>query len=265
MVTKQKKRATSVDSASPKTIVIDQLRTLCVGLEVTGTADLIQNNFSQKSIEQMLKKHMGISVQKESKKPSQVIEQATIRNVANAICVPPTALKSAMLTASTQLKTLKKTQIRTSLFIEGGSIPITYSEMIPRMDIVRTSGMTRTPDVRFRPGFIGWSARMIIQFADTLSVQTVVDLLNRAGTVGIGEWRPEKNGTHGTFRVSRHIDKASEIEEVREECAPPLQRPTIPSWALDADIDPTILSKIFDESNEDQAQERTNNHSRAEA
>ena len=86
---------------------------------------------------------------------------------------------------------------------------------------------------------------MVIQFADTLTVQTVVDLLNRAGQVGVGEWRPEKNGTFGTFRVSRHIDTPQEIAEVEAECAIPLVPLRIPEWALDMEIDPTVLQKIF--------------------
>jgi hypothetical protein len=226
-----------------------------VALEVSGTAPLIQNKFSQKAIEEMLRKHMGLSVQREKKKPREVIEAATIKNVDDRICIPPTAFKKAMLTASAGLKTLKKTQLRTQLFVLGQSIPITYTgDRIPRMDIVRTSGMTRTPDVRFRPMFDGWKARIRIEFDDILSVQTVVDLLGRAGSVGIGEWRPERDGTFGTFQVTRNITDAKEIAEVRAECAVELPRPQIPEWALDAEIDPNMLRQAFDEIGGEQHQ-----------
>lgn len=245
--TKRERVQSAGAAAHPDQIVIAQPRVLHVGLEVTGTAELIQNNFSQKAIEQMLRKHMGFSVQKEAKKPREVIEQATIRNVAGVVCIPPVAFKKAMLTASTQLKAMKKTQLRTSLFVEGGGIVVAYREMVPRMDMVRTSGMSRTPDVRFRPSFLGWSCRLVIQFSDSLSVQTVVDLLNRAGTVGVGEWRPEKDGTAGTFRVTRNLE-AAEIAEVREANAPALQRPQIPEWAMDAAIDPEVLRRVFDDA-----------------
>lgn len=235
-----------------KSVSIQQPNILCVALEIKGMAPLIQNNFSQKSVEQMLRKHMGFSVQRETKKPREVIEAATIRNVKGAVCLPPTGFKKAMLTASTQLKTLKKTQLRTSLFIEGNSIPITYEgEMVPRMDMVRTAGMNRTPDVRFRPSFNGWGARIVIQFSDTLSIQSVVDLLHRAGTVGVGEWRPEKDGTFGTFKVVRAIESVKEIDEVRASCEPQLVPLKIPDWALDADIDPALLAKVFDEQEEE--------------
>ena len=56
-------------------------------------------------------------------------------------------------------------------------------------------------------------------------MQTVVDLLGRAGRVGVGEWRPEKDGTFGTYNVVRHITDPKEIAEVRKQCAPALVAP----------------------------------------
>jgi len=237
--------------ASAQSVVIEQPTILSVGVEVSGTADLIQNRFSQKSVEQMLKAHMGISVQRERKKPREVLEDATVYNMDRKVALPPTGFKLAMLSAATQIKGLKKTQLRIALFIQGNSIPITYEATCPRMDITRTSGIGRTPDVRFRPSFQNWKARMIIQFADTLTVQTVVDLLNRAGQVGVGEWRPERNGSYGTFKVTRHITSPQELGEVETECQVPLIPLRIPDWALDAEIDPQVLSKIFASQNEE--------------
>lgn len=232
---------------SAQTLVIEQPNILSVGVEVSGTADLIQNKFSQKSVEQMLKSHMGISVQRERKKPREVLEEATVRNMDGVVALPPTAFKLAMISAATQIKGLKKTQLRIALFVQGNSVPVQYRETLPRMDITRTSGVGRTPDVRFRPSFQDWKARMIITFSDMLTVQTVVDLLNRAGQVGVGEWRPEKNGVYGTFRVTRHIDDAKELGEVAAQCAVPLIPLRIPDWALDMSISPEILQKIFAE------------------
>lgn len=241
----------AIDSAV--SLVITQPTIMSVGIEIAGTADLIQNKFSQKSVEQMLKAHMGISVQRERKKPREVLEEATVRNMDGLVALPPTAFKLAMISAASQIKGLKKTQLRIALFIQGNSIPITYRETVPRMDITRLSGIGRTPDVRFRPSFQDWKARMIIQFADTLTVQTVVDLLNRAGQVGVGEWRPEKNGTFGTFKVVRHIDTPQELGEVSAQCAVPLIPLRIPDWALDMEIDPTVLQKIFASQSEEAA------------
>jgi hypothetical protein len=112
--------------------------------------------------------------------------------------------------------------------------------------------MTRAPDVRFRPMFEGWKARLVIQFSDAIAMQSVVDLVQRAGRVGLCEWRPEKDGTFGTFRVSRAITDPKEIAEVRDICSPQLRSLKIPEWALDAEIDPELLQRVFDEQEDPQ-------------
>ncbi len=229
-------------------IVIEQPSSMIVTLEIKGTAPLLQHCFGQKAIEQMLRKHMGLSVQREAKKPAEVIESATVRNVDGKVCLPPTAIKKAMLSAAAQIKGLKKTQLRSQVYVCGGSIPISYSRMVPQMDMCRTSGMGRTPDVRFRPRFEDWSARLRIEFADQIQVQTVVDLLQRAGRVGVGEWRPERDGEFGTFEVSRNIIDAKEIAEVAKACAPSLRRLTIPEWAMDVELSPEILSHLSNDA-----------------
>ena len=58
-------------------------------------------------------------------------------------------------------------------------------------------------DLRFRPEFRNWKAKLLIRYdADRVTVEQVANLLNHGGqTVGVGEWRPEKNGTFGMFQV----------------------------------------------------------------
>lgn len=114
------------------------------------------------------------------------------------------------------------------------------------MDMVRTAGIGRVPDVRFRYEYLNWKARLVLEFDEnTISTATVVDLLNRAGRVGVGEWRPERDGTFGTFRVSRHINDPKEVAEVLEECSVPLVSLIIPEWAMDAEIDSETLREAF--------------------
>lgn len=231
-------------TAKSESTIIERAKVFSVCLEISGTAPLIQNKFSQKAIEEMLKKHMGLSVEREKKIPSECVARATILNEDGRVCLPCTAFKKAMLTASAAVKGLKKTQLRSQLFVEGNSIPITFSRMVPRMDMVRTSGLSRTPDVRFRPMFEDWKARLILQFSEIMPVQTVVDLLSRAGSVGVGEWRPEKDGNFGTFEVTRNIVDKKEMEEIRKECRSQIPALIIPEWAMSAELTPEILEKI---------------------
>ncbi len=242
------KKTAETEAAKPQAtqvseISIEQPRSYTVALEVAGPA-LIQNAFSQKAIEQMLRKHMGLTTQREKKVPRQCIEDATIRNTKGDVCIPVAAFKKGMLTASTLVKGLKKTHLRIALYVVGKSIPITYEATVPRMDMVRTSGISRAPDVRFRPMFENWKARLVLQHSDAIPVQTVVDLLNRAGQVGVCEWRPEKDGTFGTYKVVRHISAKKEIAEVMDACATPLTPLIIPPWAMDQEMEPEIMAKI---------------------
>jgi len=246
-----KTEKTVTTTIKPGDPVITQPNTFSTALELKGTAPLIQNNFSQKAIEQMLRKHMGLAVTREVKKPSDCVENATIRNVKGDVCIPPMALKKAMLTAASGVKTLKKTQLRTSIYIVGQSLPIKYSKMVPRMDMVRTSGMSRTPDVRFRPAFDEWSVRVVIEYSDTLAVQTVIDLVQRAGSVGLGEWRPEKDGVFGTFKIERAITLMKEITEVRKACSVSLVPLVIPPWAMDLEISPDLMRRIANSNTEE--------------
>lgn len=217
---------------------------LFIGLELTGTATLVQNCFNQKAIEQMLRKHMGLPVEQEKKIPAECIERAVIRNTEEVICIPPTALKKAILSASGPIKGLTKTVLRGQVFVQGGSIPIKYSRMVPRMDMVKLSGQSKVPDVRFRPEFEDWSARVIILFSEQLPVQTVIDLVDRAGDIGIGEWRPEKDGSHGTFEISRLIEDKKELAEIPRICRPPIKSLIIPEWAMNVELSADILSKL---------------------
>jgi hypothetical protein len=81
------KSAAETLSKAVKSVVIEQPQVQSVVLEVTGTAPLIQNNFGQKVIEQMLRKHMGLSVQREKKRPRELLENAKIRNMEGRICI----------------------------------------------------------------------------------------------------------------------------------------------------------------------------------
>lgn len=58
-------------------------------------------------------------------------------------------------------------------------------------------------DIRYRCEFKEWSAVVKIRYnASVLSEAQIRNLFNVAGFgVGIGEWRPEKDGSFGMFHV----------------------------------------------------------------
>jgi hypothetical protein len=71
-----------------------------------------------------------------------------------------------------------------------------------RQDTVRI-GMG-TADIRFRPEFPAWSAVLKVRLnRRSMTLEQLVHLINQAGfSVGVGEWRPEKDGSYGMFHVA---------------------------------------------------------------
>ena len=64
---------------------------------------------------------------------------------------------------------------------------------------------TRGRIMRHRPRFDNWSAKFeLLVNDDLLAVEMAHQLLTEAGmTMGIGDFRPQKRGPFGTFRVTR--------------------------------------------------------------
>ncbi len=125
---------------------------------------------------------------------------------------PATAFKDAALDAGFQQGMLKKaagtndlakTTARGAMFILEEYAVI---EGIPtiREDMVRIGGQSKTPDFRWRAEFKNWSTTLtIIHNKNSLSVEQIVNLFDLAGfSNGVGEWRPSRDGNHGTFHVA---------------------------------------------------------------
>lgn len=95
---------------------------------------------------------------------------------------------------------LAKTTARGAFYIVGEFVEIEGTPTI-REDLVRLNG--KSPDFRYRGEFKNWAAWIDIKYNKTvISIEQIVDLFMFAGfSNGIGEWRPEKGGTFGTFHV----------------------------------------------------------------
>lgn len=73
---------------------------------------------------------------------------------------------------------------------------------VMREDMVRV-GMG-SADVRYRGQFENWSMNLNIEYNANgqYSLEQIVNIINAGGfACGIGEWRPEKDGQYGQFRV----------------------------------------------------------------
>ena len=78
-----------------------------------------------------------------------------------------------------------------------------------REDVVRLSGIGRPASLRWRAEFSDWWTILDMEVNVALfKIPTIASVINFSGfTQGIGEWRPERGGQHGMFRVATEADK----------------------------------------------------------
>ena len=125
------------------------------------------------------------------------------------IAFPAMAFKSAMGTAALATPGIRKTDVQRLVFMPQENVAI-FGVPKLRIDVVRSSDIARTPDMRTRPFFAQWATEIDIEFEPTaLSAQAIANLLSNAGTVcGIGDNRQEKGkGSYGTFTIVPELPK----------------------------------------------------------
>ena len=186
---------------------------------ITGTSPLIVHAWSQKSKELMLAKQTkAAQMAKEAKDPEADYEQSLYRIENGGYGFPSVAIKAAMVTAVTSISGVTKVAARQAFRVVGEQARVkgAHSGLVMRQDLVRILGsepemredMVRvgmgTADLRYRAQFWPWHMNLSVSFnANLLSGSQILNLLSVAGFgVGIGEWRPERDGQNGTFDVS---------------------------------------------------------------
>lgn len=190
-----------------KTAELQKIKVEMATISIKGLSPLIMHRWSEKARREMLDKQMKKTVKKEAKSPEEQYEASVYRLDDGSLGFPADAFKKAMIRGAKQIG-LVMTDARTSFFVHGEYcarddrelVPIT-GEVQPREDMVRLNGATA--DIRFRGQVIGWSANLKISYNSSItSFDQIVNMLHAAGYgVGVGEWRPEKDGTFGRFEV----------------------------------------------------------------
>ncbi len=178
-----------------------------VTLEVIGDSPLIVHAWSAKAKKEMLDKQMKkAKTAKSAKDPERDYEEAFYRLPDGSPAFPVIAFKAAAVSAGGRFSDgLKMTELRGAFHIEGELVAVEGKPTM-REDMVRV-GMG-TADIRYRPEFKSWRVALPIRYnADAISLDQIVNIFNLAGFgVGVGEWRPEKDGQYGMFHVATDAD-----------------------------------------------------------
>ncbi len=187
---------------------------------VLGTSSLIVHRFSEKAKRQMLDNMQGRKAPKENKDADAEYEAAFYRMADGSYGMPSVAFKSATVGGARFYNGVTMTAMKQFMFVggdagmDGRAMTRLVGEPKMREDVV-TVGRGGS-DLRYRPEFPEWSAVLQITYVTSALTQgSVLSLIDAGGRfVGVGEWRPEKDGEFGTYRVDR--DKQVVILEASE-------------------------------------------------
>lgn len=204
--------------AAPKSTSVElpPMNIQTLDIPIIGDSCLICHAWSSKAKKQMLDKQMKkATTGKVAKDPWQdfcetlywldgMPETPTEDDVMSArFGFPAVAFKSAAITAVTSTGGMTKVMARQCFHIVGEYVEILGPAPSMREDMVRV-GMG-TADIRHRAEFETWGAILRVQHnANVLSAEQVIGLFEAGGFgVGIGDWRPEKDGVNGRFHVAK--------------------------------------------------------------
>lgn len=195
--------------ATQSTVSLKRIQRETATIEIKGTAPLIVHRWSEKARQMMLDSQQGRKTPKQSKDPEADYESSMYRFENGEHGFPVMGFKSATVKGGGRLfgKSVKMTELRQMMVFvadgigtDGTQLTRIMGEPSMREDMVRV-GMG-TADIRFRAEYRDWSALIRVEFVPSvIDLDSVVALVDAGGTNGVGEWRPEKNGSYGTYEV----------------------------------------------------------------
>jgi len=191
-----------------RTIEIPEIRIGRLVVNIIGTAPLITNRFSGKAItiieNKQQKKAKSV---KEARNPQvEMTEKLHVIDAKkNIYGYPSIGIKKALVYSGGRFADEKMTHLRGTINIPGDLIQIIAPEPKMRTDTVRLQGGITS--IAYRPQFWPWEMEIPVEFnsliigeAQILNLFQIVGFAN-----GLGAWRPELNGTMGTFVLKNTV------------------------------------------------------------
>lgn len=186
-------------------IQLPELKIKTAQVTLRGTTPLIVHRFAEKARKEMLDKQMGVAKQKKAfKDPERDYLDSLYTLPDGTPGFPAVAFKAAAVSAANDAG-IQKVLARRAFHITGGELlPINGGHRM-REDVVRIA--MGTADIRHRAEFPEWEVTVPVAYnASIITLEQLVNLFNIAGFgVGVGEWRPERNGINGTWEVAEVV------------------------------------------------------------
>jgi len=203
----------STNTTEAAAIVVDRIEAETLHVPIVGTTPLIVHRFSEKARRQMLDAMQGRKSPKVPKDPEAEYEAAFYRLKGGRYGVPAAAFRAATIAGARFYgSSVTMTSLRQSLYFRGelgedgtSLVPI-EGEPHMREDVVRV-GRGGT-DLRYRPQFDEWTTTLVVIYVRSMLTRgSVLSLVDAGGMgVGVGEWRPERDGEFGTYKIDATRD-----------------------------------------------------------
>lgn len=206
--------------AKSNIITIPEIRLERHSLYLVGNAPLIVHAFPEKQRKAMIQKQMKEAKGgRDARDPVAETEASRYRLPDGRDGFPAVGFKAAAVTACTSLADVTKVAARQAFRVGGipmngdgaveGSyvrtalVPLVAHEPAMREDVVRLSGPSRSAEMRYRPEYSVWGVELdIVLNPQVVSIGQLASMFQAAGHgVGIGDYRPERDGDCGTFDV----------------------------------------------------------------
>jgi len=181
-------------------------------VRIVGRTPLIANRFGESAIAKLEGSQQKKAAHRlDARDPEQEFEEGRYRMSDGRDGFPAASIKKAIKAAAVRMTELKGTEVVAAFNIEAtdnGLLAIDGPAPKMRTDHVVRVGRG---NVAYRPEYWPWAIDVPVSlFTPTLGVAEFLNLLRNAGFgIGVGNWRPEKGGSSGTF----DIDPAIKVEQ----------------------------------------------------
>lgn len=177
-------------------------------LRLVGDTELITHAWSEKAKKEMLAKQQKKKEAKEIRDPEKEYQSGFYHYPGGGYGFPAIGIKQCLVGAAHKDLGIEKTLIRKAIYVvgepdkEGNQLVKIHGEPSMREDMVKI-GMG-TSDLRYRPQFFPWYIDVVLKYnSDFILAESIVNLFNLSGFgIGLGEWRPERDGQSGMFHVA---------------------------------------------------------------